>query len=204
MGATKWHQALADVYPQKQKDAVHWARIILFFHGSIILVSIVFQAWWLAIVVSGFNFIGNWHSYFTLIAQHGGLRDNVPDFRLCTRSIRLNPFFEFLYWRMNYHAEHHMYAGVPCYNLKRLSQMIADDMPKQKTLIGAWREMRETMKMQQTETEYQLSMSLPRKAHPVVIAQIDVPKMQYTQDELVTSIGELAPEEDAQSQSVSE
>ena len=69
-------------------------------------------------------------------------KDNVPDFRFNSRSIRLNPFFEFLYWRMNYHAEHHMYAGVPCYNLKRLSQVIADDIPERKTLIGAWREKR--------------------------------------------------------------
>jgi fatty acid desaturase len=126
IGATKWHQALAEVYPEKQKDAVRWARIMLGFHGSIILLSLVFQAWWLAIVVSGFSSIGNWLGYFVNVAQHGGLRDNVPDFRLCTRSIRVNPLFEFLYWRMNYHAEHHMYAGVPCYNLKRLSQVIAE------------------------------------------------------------------------------
>ena len=74
MGATQWHQALAEVYPEKQKDAVRWARIVLGFHGSIILVSLIFQAWWLAIVISGFNFIGTWLGYFTLIAQHGDSR----------------------------------------------------------------------------------------------------------------------------------
>ena len=198
IGATKWHQALAEVYPEKQKDAVRWARIVLGFHGCIILVSLIFQVWWLAIVVSGFNFIGTWLGYFTLIAQHGGLRDNVPDFRLCTRAIHLNPFFEFLYWRMNYHAEHHMYAGVPCYNLKRLSQVIAADMPERKTLIGAWREMRETMKRQQTEPGYQFSMPLPSTAHPGVTAQSALPKMQNKQDDhLAASIGDLAPEEEA-------
>ena len=56
---------------------------------------------------------------------------------------------------MNYHAEHHLYAGVPCYKLKRLSEVIAEDIPEQKTPIGAWREMRETMKRQQTDPEYQ-------------------------------------------------
>ena len=72
VGVTQWHQALSEVYPEKQKDAVRWARILLGFHGSIILMSLVFQAWWLAIVVSGFNFIGNWLGYFVNLAQHGG------------------------------------------------------------------------------------------------------------------------------------
>jgi fatty acid desaturase len=198
VGATQWHQALAEVYPEKQKDAVRWARIVLGFHGSIILVTFIFQVWWLAIVISGFAFIGNWLGYFVNVAQHGGLRDNVPDFRLCARTIHLNPLFEFLYWRMNYHAEHHMYAGVPCYNLKRLSQVIAEDMPERKTLIGAWREMRETMKRQQTEPEYQFSMPLPSTAHPGVTAQSALPKMQNKQDDhLAASIGDLAPEEEA-------
>lgn len=178
MGATKWHQALAVFYPEKQKDTVRWARIVLGFHGSIILVSFVFQAWWLAIVISGFYFIGNWLIYFVNVPQHGGLRDNVPDFRLCTRAIRLNPLFEFLYWRMNYHAEHHMYAGVPCYNLKRLSQVIADDMPEKKSLIGCWREMRATLKRQQTEPEYQFTMPLPNTAYPGVTTQSAIPTMQ--------------------------
>ena len=30
---------------------------------------------------------------------------------------------------MNWHIEHHMYAGVPCYNLGKLYEEIKDDMP---------------------------------------------------------------------------
>ena len=40
--------------------------------------------------------------------QHIGLQDDVPDFRLCCRTVILNPVVSFLYWRMNYHTEHHM------------------------------------------------------------------------------------------------
>jgi hypothetical protein len=98
---------------------------------------------------------------------------------------------------MNYHAEHHMYAGVPCYNLKRLSQVIADDMPEKKSLIGCWGEMRATLKQQQTEPEYQFTMPLPSTAHPGVTTQSALPKMQNKQDELAASIGDLAPEEEA-------
>ena len=122
--------------------------IVSGFHGSIILVSLVFQAWWLAIVISGFNFIGNWLGYFVCPPARGAQGQ-----RLGFQTVY--PRHASLYWRMNYHAEHHLYAGVPCYKLKRLSEVIAEDMPEQKTPIGAWREMRETMKRQQTDPEYQ-------------------------------------------------
>jgi len=42
LGATKWHHAFAEVYPEKQEDAVRWARIVLGFHGIIILLSLIF------------------------------------------------------------------------------------------------------------------------------------------------------------------
>ena len=98
---------------------------------------------------------------------------------------------------MNYHAEHHMYAGVPCYNLKRLSQVIAADLPEKKSLVGCWIEMRETLKRQQTEPEYQFSMPLPSTAHPAVTAESALPTMQNKPDELAASIGDFAPAEDA-------
>ena len=34
--------------------------------------------------------------------------------------MKLNPLFDFLYWRMGWHIEHHMFAGIPCYNLAKL------------------------------------------------------------------------------------
>ena len=52
-----------------------------------------------------------------------------------TRSIKLNPFTSFLYWRMNWHAEHHRYAGVPCYHLKEQAREI--DMQRLCTLWQA-------------------------------------------------------------------
>ena len=94
-----------------------------------IVLSIVFQLWWLMILVSGGIFVANAWLYFVGMTQHAGLRDKVPDFRLCVRTIQLDSLTWFLYWRMERHIEHHMFAGVPCYNLKRLSLEIADDMP---------------------------------------------------------------------------
>lgn len=40
----------------------------------------------------------------------------------------LIPVISFFYWNMNYHVEHHMYPGVPCYNLPRLHHLIDLDL----------------------------------------------------------------------------
>ena len=76
-----------------------------------------------------------------------------------------------------------MFAGVPCYNLKKLSRVIADDMPKPRTLVGAWREMRAVWKRQQTDSSYQFDTPVPQ---PAVAAGLG-------QDPLAASIGDLAP-----------
>lgn len=52
--------------------------------------------------------------------QHLGLKRNANDFRDNTRTIVLGKFSEFLYSNMNYHIEHHMFPGVPYYNLPLL------------------------------------------------------------------------------------
>ena len=47
-----------------------------------------------------------------------------------------------------------MYAGVPCYNLKKLHQAVKDDMPQPRSLVGAWREMLETWERQMIDPTY--------------------------------------------------
>ena len=116
--------------------------------------------------------------------MHCGLRDNIPDFRKCVRTITLDPISEFLYWRMNWHLEHHMFAGVPCYNLKKLHKLVAHDMPTPRTLSGAWQEMRETWRRQQNEPGYQFDTPVPSAGRHTANAE----------DELASSIGDLAPD----------
>jgi fatty acid desaturase len=82
--------------------------------------------------------------------------------------------------------EHHMYAGVPCYNLRRLRTAIAADVPEARTLFGAWREMRAIWKRQQTEPGYQYDTPVPT---PGRAARRDV----RDDDQLGASIGDLAP-----------
>lgn len=181
----EWLQALHTDQPDNHRKSMRWSRMLLLFHGSVLVFSIATQLWILPIIVTFFPFIANGLAYFVGLTQHCGLRDNVPDFRKSTRSITLNPLAEFLYWRMNWHTEHHMYAGVPCYNLKKLSREIAEDMPTPRTLRGSWREMRETCRRQQKDPNYQFDTPCPSTAKNI---------RTETADELETSIGELAPE----------
>ena len=51
------------------------------------------------------------------LTQHMGLKEGIKDHRFSTRSIRLNPIFSFIYWKMEYHIEHHMFPLVPSHNL---------------------------------------------------------------------------------------
>ena len=142
----EWLAAVYADHPGERRKAVRWARVILLFHGSVLALAIIFQLWLLPVLISLGPFIANWWRYLVWMPMHCGLRDNVADFRKCTRSIKLDPLTSLLYFRMNWHMEHHMYAGVPCYNLRRLSEAIAADLPQRKSVLGAWREMRATWK----------------------------------------------------------
>lgn len=181
----EWINALHTDQPEEHRKSIWWSRFLLLFHGGVLVIGIITGLWVLPLIFSIAPFIANWLSYFVGLPQHCGLQENVPDFRKSVRSMKLNPLFEFLYWRMNWHTEHHMYAGVPCYNLKKLYEEIADDMPEPRTLVGAWREMRETWQRQKTDPEYYFDTPLPSTAKSVRTDE---------STELESSIGELAPE----------
>lgn len=181
----EWLEAVYADQPEAHRKSVRWARLILLVHLALIAVSIVFRLWPLPLLVTIAPFIANWLRYFVGVPMHTGLKTNVSDFRLCVRSITLDPFTQFLYWRMNWHTEHHMFAAVPCYNLRNLYRAVADDLPKPRTLIGAWREMRQIWKRQKTEPGYQFETPLPgRKTEG-----------GKKQDSLESSLGDLAPKD---------
>ena len=128
-------------------------------------------------------YLANVHAYFVAVPMHAGLRDNVPDFRLSVRTITLPSLSEFLYWHMNWHLEHHMFAAVPCYNLKKLHQIVARDMPKPRTLTGSWREMRQAWHRQKDEPDYAFDTPLPTPAERAAAAQ----------EPEAASVGDIAP-----------
>lgn len=183
--SNEWLKALHADQPVQHRRSIRWSRILLLFHGSILVFALITGQWALPLVLSVFPFIASWLSYFVALPQHCGLLENTTDFRKSVRSIKLNPVVEFLYWHMNWHTEHHMYAGVPCYNLKKLHYEIAHDMPEPRSLVGAWKEMLEIWKRQQEDPDYVFDTPLPPTA---------MHERQGNSDALETSIGDLAPQ----------
>jgi fatty acid desaturase len=148
--------------PEKSRAPIRWARILLAGHGLILLLSIVFQWWMLPVLTTLGPFYGSWLFFLCNNTQHNGLQDNVSDFRLCCRTFTVNPVVQFLYWHMNFHIEHHMFAAVPCYNLARLHREIEHDLPPSPHgLVATWREIAAIQKQQEADPSYQYKAPIP-------------------------------------------
>ncbi len=183
-----WLQALYEGEPEKRSKAVHWARIVLGFHALVILFSVTIGEPILILLISGSAFTANWLRSFVGGVMHTGLMQNVPDIRLNTRSNTLDPISEFLYWHMNWHIEHHMYPGVPCYNLKKLHEATKEDMPQPRTLIGAWREVHAIWRKQQEDPNYEFETPLPPTAHRAVTKTKQAKAVDVLESEWVNKI----------------
>jgi fatty acid desaturase len=163
---TPWEHTL---FPERDRVGRRllgrWARIVLIGHLIVVAASVASGHWLFAVVTTFARFYGGGFQWLCNITQHIGLQDNVSDFRLCCRTIELNPFARFLYFRMNYHTEHHMYAAVPCYNLGKLHRTIAHAMPATaRGLIAAWREILEIFRLQAKDPSYKRVYQLPSSA----------------------------------------
>jgi len=152
-----------------RRKLVSWSRVLLVGHGLTIagFSVLAWYTWtwqWLMVPVL-FSFTpsyGKWLHFLCNESQHSGLVNFTPDYRLCCRTIYLNPFVQFMYWHMNYHTEHHMYAAVPCYNLPRLHRVIKADMPPcPNGLWATWRGIAEILKRQKTDPTYQFKAAVP-------------------------------------------
>jgi fatty acid desaturase len=116
--------------PKERRKVYNQARFILIGH---LLLSITFIStgyWPLVFLINLAPFIADGLSKILSHAQHMGMQPDVSDFRLNSRTVILNPLLSFLYWQMNYHVEHHMYPGIPFYNLKKLRKLLEYDLPE--------------------------------------------------------------------------
>ncbi len=158
--------------PALRRKLFNWSRFTLAVHACVALASIalaiaVHPRWLLLPILTTFGRgYGRLLNFLLNDTQHVGLRDNIPDFRLCCRSVKVNPFFGFLHWQMQYHIEHHMYAAVPCYNLPKLNCAIRDQLPEPpKGVWAAWRQIAAILKRQKTEPDYCYLAKLPADGH---------------------------------------
>ncbi len=110
----------------------------------------------------GPSFFGAWLVHLFGTSQHLGLRENVLDHRLNSRTIYMNPVLRFLYWNMNYHCEHHMFPAVPSYALPKLHHAIKADLPTpSRSLVHALREVGGALLHQRRDPSWELDRPLP-------------------------------------------
>ncbi|MFV2039393.1 MAG: fatty acid desaturase [Acidimicrobiales bacterium] len=100
---------------------------------------------------------GVWLLVFFGLTQHAGLQEDVLDHRLNSRTVRMNPFFRFLYSNMNYHVEHHIFPTVPYYALPALHDEVKDHLaPAVPSTVAAYREILAAVSRQSTDVTYEI------------------------------------------------
>jgi fatty acid desaturase len=148
--------------PDRRRPVIWWSRYLLAGHFVILVASVVTGYWIIPVVVSLTPLYGAWLFWLCNNTQHCGLVDEVPDFRLCSRTFYLNPVVRFLYWQMNHHTEHHMYTAVPCYNLAKLHEAVKHDLPPTPHgLLEVWTQIGRIMQRQRVDPSYQYAQPLP-------------------------------------------
>ncbi len=113
----------------RRKTMCNWARIVVVGYIVLIAVFFAFHLWVAVYLVFSYFFariLGN----LTGAIQHTGLGSSIPDWRAVCHTVKLGPVLRYLYWNMNFHTEHHMYAAVPFFNLPKLRAVLEKDMPR--------------------------------------------------------------------------
>jgi fatty acid desaturase len=156
---------------KRRKRMCNYARLIFFGHLILLGVFIYFQLWVLIAVVTFGYFFATFPSRFCVFQQHLGMCPNVPDWRLSTHTVKFGPLMGYLYWNMNYHIEHHMFAAVPFFNLKKLHRAIVHDTPE--PVKGYWRGLKKVLtieKEQKRDPGYCFKPTFPATAAPPKLA----------------------------------
>ncbi len=146
---------------KKRKKLIRMARVTVITHLMIVVFIISTKEWLLLLLITFAPLFGQWLSIIVSLTQHTGLEPNQNDFRRNCRSMTLGPITGFLYWQMNHHIEHHMYGGVPFYNLKKLNKVIGDQLPPRTGLLGSWIEIIDTLKKQKDDPYYYRHLDMP-------------------------------------------
>lgn len=182
-----WIKHLLDnAEPRTRRWVYGFSRYHLLGHGLIVGLSLYHGQWIIPLLTTFAPTYATFVPMLTGLPQHAGLVDNVNDFRLCCRTIYLNPLFTFLYWRMNYHIDHHMYPVVPCYNLPKLHEAIKHELPRTpKGLWETWVQICYILERQKREPDYQYRAPLP--TDPPSISPDPTPRNKGSKRETVTT-----------------
>ena len=139
------------------------ARIWGLIYVLVVVAIVYYQSIIPLLLIGGPRLYGSWHFNMTGILQHAGLRENVADHRLNTRTVIMNPISRFLYLNMNYHIEHHMFPMVPYYHLPALHSLIKHDLPPPSpSIFAAYAEILPILRRQLGGENVYLERELPQ------------------------------------------
>ena len=143
-----WEQFILHRASDKERRQVRRLSVTnLIFHVAFTGVCMYAGLWFLPILITFAPFYGaGFVGFLAGIHQHAAMEANDPDFRISCGDAILDPFSSFLYWRMEYHIEHHMFAAIPCYNLKAFSRFAADQLPPKERALPRIRKLNEICK----------------------------------------------------------
>jgi fatty acid desaturase len=132
-----WEQFVLENATEKERRQVYRLAIAnLIGHVVFVGACVAAGLWFLPVLLTFAPFYGpRFMSFMSGIHQHAAREANHPDFRISCGDAKLDPLTSFLYWRMEYHIEHHMFAAIPCYNLKAFSRFAADQLPPKESAI---------------------------------------------------------------------
>lgn len=137
-----YNHVLPETDKELRRKHRNWARTLLIGHTLLALTFILSGHWFLIVVFTFGTFYCSWLGFLCGVPQHFGLKSNVADFRLSTRTFTCSWLPAFYYWNMQYHLEHHMYPAVPFCNLPKLRREIEHDLPPATHgLLATWREL---------------------------------------------------------------
>ena len=145
----------------------HWkvflsSRIHMLIWLVAIVWSIMYQTWLPFLMICAPMFYGQTFFYLCGLTQHAGLKFNVKDHRENSRTVILNPILSWLYVKLEYHIEHHIFPMVPWYNLPKLHEIIKDQLPKPNIgLIGAYRDIIPSIHKQAYDPDYTPDRKIP-------------------------------------------
>lgn len=168
LSAGRLTEAEKTFLPATEFGKTFWAsRIQLAVLLAVAGLATALQSWLPLVLVGLPTFYGSWLHHVLATTQHAGLAEDIPDHRMNSRTIYLNPFFRFIYSNMNYHVEHHMFPMVPFHALPELHAEIRQDCPPAyPSLWAAYREMVPAVLRQQRDVSHYIRRPLPEGAGP--------------------------------------
>lgn len=162
------HPDEKEFIPESEYKKTYWeARIYLLIILSVITLCIITGSILPAMFIILPTFYGSFMMLTYGITQHLGLKEDVLDHRLNSRTIYMDPINRFIYWNMNYHLEHHMFPMVPYYNLPKLHELMKGDSPQARSgILVALKEVFDALIKQGKDPTYAVMKPLPPKATP--------------------------------------